>query len=428
LRYFSTKNKISFSNFRDVLFKGIADDNGLYIPESIPRFDKSFFEAKMNYPEIAFEMMKPFVGGVFNKSELSEITNSAYSFETTLTSLNNNLHIMELFHGPTFAFKDYAVRFMAKCMERLLDKEITLLVATSGDTGSAVANGFLGLKGIRVVILYPSGRVSEIQEKQLTTYGKNVTALEVLGSFDNCQKMVKKAFLDNSLKSRLNLTSANSINIVRLLPQSIYYAWAWKQLNPKNTPVVFSIPCGNLGNITGGVLAKQMGLPIKKLIASTNANNVFPNFLKNGEFYPKSSIRTISNAMDVGSPNNINRIISLYQNNINKIRKDLMSWSFSDNSTRKEIKKIKLNEDYIVDPHTAVGLLGIEKYNSSQKNKDIKIVIATAHPAKFCDIVEPIIKEKIKLPNELQKSMKKQKNSIIIPANYLSLKEFLIKS
>ena len=428
MRYFSTKNKISFSNFRDVLFKGIADDNGLYIPESIPRFDKSFFEAKMNYPEIAFEMMKPFVGGFFNESELSEITNSAYSFETTLTSLNNNLHIMELFHGPTLAFKDYAVRFMAKCMERLLDKEITLLVATSGDTGSAVANGFLGLKGIRVVILYPSGRVSEIQEKQLTTYGKNVTALEVLGSFDNCQKMVKKAFLDNSLKSRLNLTSANSINIVRLLPQSIYYAWSWKQLNPKNTPVVFSIPCGNLGNITGGVLAKQMGLPIKKLIASTNANNVFPNFLKNGEFYPKSSIRTISNSMDVGSPNNINRIIYLYQNNINKIRKDLMSWSFSDNSTRKEIKKIKLNEDYIVDPHTAVGLLGIEKYNSSQKNNDIKIVIATAHPAKFCDIVEPIIEEKIKLPNELQKSMKKQKNSIIIPANYLSLKEFLIKS
>jgi len=428
LRYFSTKNKVSFSNFKDVLFKGIADDNGLYIPESIPRFEKSFFEAKMNYPELAFEMMKPFVGEVFNKSELSEITNSAYYFKTPLTSLNKNLHIMELFHGPTLAFKDYAVRFMAQCMERLLDKEITLLVATSGDTGSAVANGFLGLKGIKVIILYPSERVSDIQEKQLTTYGKNITALEVLGSFDDCQKMVKKAFLDNSLKSRLNLTSANSINIVRLLPQSIYYAWAWKRLDPKNKPVVFSVPCGNLGNITGGILAKQMGLPIKKLIASTNANNAFPNFLKNGQFYPKSSIRTISNAMDVGSPNNISRIISIYQNDINKIRTDLVSWSFSDNSTRKEIKKIKLNEDYILDPHTAVGLLGIEKYNSSQKNTDIKIVIATAHPAKFYNIVEPIIGKKIKFPMSLQNSMKKQKNSIIIPANYSSLKEFLIKS
>jgi len=426
LRYFSTNSKTSFSNFKDVLFKGVADDNGLFIPESVPYFDKSFFESKMNYPDIAFEMMKPFVGDFFNNSELSEITNSAYPFETPLISLNKNLHIMELFHGPTFAFKDYAVRFMARCMERLLDKDVTLLVATSGDTGSAVANGFLGLKGIKVVILYPSGRVSDIQEKQLTTYGKNITALEVLGSFDDCQRMVKKAFLDNSIKSRLNLTSANSINIVRLLPQSIYYVWAWKQLDAKNTPIIFSIPCGNFGNITGGILAKRMGLPIKKLIASTNANDVFPNFLKNGEFYPKPSIRTIANAMDVGNPNNINRILYLYQYDIDKIRKDLLSWSFSDNSLKKEIKKIKIKNDYILDPHTAVGVLGIQKYTSSQKETHNNIVLATAHPAKFYDIIEPIIEEKIILPIELENSMKKQKNSIIIPAKYSSLKEFLI--
>ncbi len=426
MRYFSTNSKTSFSNFKDVLFKGVADDNGLFIPESVPYFDKSFFESKMNYPDIAFEMMKPFVGDFFNNSELSEITNSAYPFETPLISLNKNLHIMELFHGPTFAFKDYAVRFMARCMERLLDKDVTLLVATSGDTGSAVANGFLGLKGIKVVILYPSGRVSDIQEKQLTTYGKNITALEVLGSFDDCQRMVKKAFLDNSIKSRLNLTSANSINIVRLLPQSIYYVWAWKQLDAKNTPIIFSIPCGNFGNITGGILAKRMGLPIKKLIASTNANDVFPNFLKNGEFYPKPSIRTIANAMDVGNPNNINRILYLYQYDIDKIRKDLLSWSFSDNSLKKEIKKIKIKNDYILDPHTAVGVLGIQKYTSSQKETHNNIVLATAHPAKFYDIIEPIIEEKIILPIELENSMKKQKNSIIIPAKYSSLKEFLI--
>tara|TARA_B100000131_G_C18085723_1_gene600035 strand:+ start:333 stop:1616 length:1284 start_codon:yes stop_codon:yes gene_type:complete len=426
MRYFSITNKKLSGDFKDALFNGVADDNGLYIPESLPCFDKSFFEAQMNYSELAFEMMRPFVGDFFNSSELLKITDSAYTFKTPLVLLRKNVNILELFHGPTLAFKDYAVRFMARCMEKLLDQKITLLVATSGDTGSAVANGFLGLNGINVIILYPSNRVSDIQEKQLTTYGRNVSALEVMGSFDDCQRMVKKAFSDDALKGQLTLTSANSINIVRLLPQSIYYAWAWKKLNTRNMPVVFSIPCGNLGNITGGIIAKRMGVPIKKLIASTNANNVFPHFLENGEFSPKPSVQTISNSMDVGNPNNIKRILSLYDNDIKKIRKDLIGWSFSDKHIKEKIKKIKSKKDYILDPHTAVGLLGVQKYNSIQKKDTCKIVLATAHPAKFGDIVEPIIEKKIKLPIELLNTMKKKKKSTKIPAKYSALKEFLI--
>lgn len=428
MRYFSTKNKRLHSNFREVLFQGICEDNGLFIPEFIPQLDRSFFDTKMSYDETAYNMMHPFVSDFFNKTDLLEITSSAYCFDTPLIHLNNKLYIMELFHGPTLAFKDYAVRFMARSMEKLLDKEITILVATSGDTGSAVANGFYGLKGIKVIILYPSKKVSDIQEKQLTTYGKNISALEILGNFDDCQRMVKKAFSDSELKNRLNLTSANSINIARLLPQSIYYVWAWKQLNQKKSPITFSVPCGNLGNITGGIIAKNMGLPVKKFIASTNYNNAFPNYLESGVFFPKPSVETISNSMDVGNPSNIYRIMAMYKKDITKIRKDLLGLSFSDEDVKNEIKKIKLNHDYITDPHTAVALLGMKKFSSFQRETNSQVVLATAHPAKFCNVVEPIIKQEINIPIRLQKSMKKQKNSTIISACYSSLKEFLIET
>ncbi|MDP6400241.1 MAG: threonine synthase, partial [Candidatus Marinimicrobia bacterium] len=295
MRYFSTNQHSSAVGFREALFHGLAPDRGLYLPESIPEFDRSFYQREMTYSELAAEMIQPFVSNNISSAELMEICNAAFTFDIPLVCLIDDIYVLELFHGPTMAFKDFAARFMARCMEHLLSEEITILVATSGDTGSAVANGFFGLDGIQVVILYPSGRVSAIQEQQLTTYGGNITALEVEGSFDDCQHMVKEAFLDKSVNQRRSLSSANSINIARLLPQSVYYAWAWKQINT-DQPIVFSVPSGNFGNLTGGIIAKHMGLPVEKFIAATNANDVFPKYLETGEFNGMPSKQTISNA------------------------------------------------------------------------------------------------------------------------------------
>ena len=413
--------------FKKALFQGLPPDRGLYMPELIPKFDIAFFQDKMSYSELASSMLHPFVSEYISLSKLMEICNSAFNFEIPIIYLEKDIHLLELFHGPTMAFKDFAARFMARCMEYLLSEEITILVATSGDTGSAVANAFFSLDGINVVILYPSARVSSIQEQQLTTYGGNVIALEVDGSFDQCQQMVKEAFLDETISNQCTLSSANSINIARLLPQTVYYAWAWKQIS-NGSPIVFSVPSGNFGNLTGGIIAKHMGLPIKKFIASTNANDVFSKYLNTGIYSAKPSIQTISNAMDVGNPSNFQRIQNIYNENVSDIQNDIMSWSFQDDQIKDIIQKIKRKFNYLIDPHTAIGLSGVEKYKK-EINLDTKLIaLSTAHPAKFIEVIEPIIGKDVSVPIKLQKVMEKEKKSIIIPAQYSYLKEFLIQN
>ena len=305
---------------------------------------------------------------------------------------------------------------MAQCMQSLRDnssKEINILVATSGDTGGAVANGFYDVDGINVIILYPKGKVSEIQEKQLTTLDKNVFALEVDGTFDDCQKLVKKAFLDDKLNEQINLSSANSINIAKLIPQSFYYAHSYLQLDNKKLPAIFSVPCGNFGNITAGLLIKKMGLPLEKIIASTNSNDVIPKFLETGKFSPRPSIQTISNAMDVGNPSNIVRIMDLYQT-IEKLKMDMISWSFNEIETSNLIKKFFIEKKYLLDPHTSVALLGILKYEKKQSQNFNKIFLGTTHPAKFIDVVEKNINCNIKLPKRLNKLLSLEKKSVLL--------------
>ena len=345
-----------------------------------------------------------------------------------IKELNKTDSVLELFHGPTFAFKDFAARFMARTMSHFLeneDNEITILVATSGDTGSAVANGFFNVDGINVIILYPSHRVSAIQEKQLTTLGGNITALEIDGSFDDCQRMVKAAFQDIDLRSRLFLSSANSINMARLLPQSVYYSWAWK-LCGKNKPIIFSVPSGNFGNLTGGLLANRMGVPVEKFIAATNANDTFPHFLSSGTIQHQDAVQTISNAMDVGVPSNLDRIQNLFHDDVNQVKVDISSWSFSDEMTKDCIRNIQNKFNYLLDPHTAVGVLGLNTYREKTNSKTKGVVLSTAHPGKFADVIEPIIGNKTSLPESLQIAMKKEKNSVKMPKQFSDLKEYLL--
>ena len=338
------------------------------------------------------------------------------------------MHILELFHGPTLAFKDFGARFMARTMEKVVsnnNKELNILVATSGDTGSAVANGFYNVEGINVIILYPSKKVSKIQEKQLTTLGKNIHAIELDGSFDQCQSLVKKAFLDLQLTKKIKLSSANSINIGRLIPQSFYYFNAYAKLKDKND-VIISVPSGNFGNITAGLLSKMMGLPIKKFIASTNANKAVPDFIKNGFYKPCQTIQTISNAMDVGNPSNIKRIINLYDK-IDLLKEDMLSWSFSDNDTINTIKMILKKYKYLLEPHGAVGLLGLENYTKNL-SKHSGIFLGTAHPSKFLDVIEPEINQKVEIPERLKNILDKEKQSIKMKNNYTEFSNYLLEN
>jgi threonine synthase len=336
---------------------------------------------------------------------------------------------LELFHGPTMAFKDVGARFMARCLgyfNQNNTEEVTVLVATSGDTGGAVAHGFLGVKGVKVVILYPSGKVSDIQEKQLTTLGQNITALEVDGVFDDCQDMVKRAFLDEGLTSKMQLTSANSINVARWLPQMFYFMFAYKQLKSKSKNVVFSIPSGNFGNICAGMMAQQLGLPIKHFIASNNENNVVTEYLKTETYNPKPSVQTISNAMDVGNPSNFVRIQEIYNQDFSKLKQNLTSYSFSDTETKKAMLEIYSDYSYVADPHGAIGYLGSKEY--LKKNPEVHCVfLETAHPTKFLDVVEDVIKTNLDLPKQIQSVMNKEKFSIKIN-NYSELKTFLLNT
>lgn len=432
MRLYSTKNKASFVSLKEAVFKGLPSDNGLFMPENFPVLPASFYENidKLSFQDIAFEVCKALIGDEIQENDIRSIVNDVLTFDAPVVKVEDNLHVLELFHGPSFAFKDFGARFMARLMSHFLQKdkkEITILVATSGDTGSAVAQGFLNMPGIKVTILYPEGKVSEIQEKQLTTLGNNVTALEVKGNFDDCQRMVKEAFLDQELNSKLNLSSANSINISRLIPQSFYYFYAYAQVKKLGKPVVFCTPSGNFGNICGGLIAKNMGLPVAKFVASTNANDIVPSYLLSGIFAPKASVATISNAMDVGNPSNFARIQDFYDSDLEKVRKDITGKSFSDEETKEAMASVYKKTGYVMCPHTAVAYLGLKSYMQETGSDMTGVFLATAHPAKFVDIVEEVIEAKVEIPENLQNAMKKQKQSISMSNNFSDLKNYLLQ-
>ncbi len=429
---FYSLNKIApNATFKDAVIKGLAADKGLYFPEKITSLSNDFFNHIEDFSnkEIAFEVIKQFVADEIPKKELKEIIGETLNFDFPIISIEENIAALELFHGPTMAFKDVGARFMARCLGYFnKDKEkakITVLVATSGDTGGAVASGFLGVEGVDVVILYPSGKVSDVQEKQLTTLGQNITALEVNGTFDDCQAMVKTAFLDKDLIVNKNLTSANSINVARWLPQMFYFFFAYKQLKNKHKDLIFSVPSGNFGNICAGLMAHKLGLPIKHFIAATNVNDIVPNYFETGIYTPKPSKQTISNAMDVGDPSNFVRILEIFNNDDEKLKEVLSSYSFTDKETQQAMKEIKEKYNYIADPHGAVGYLGLKKFGIDVNTYGI--FLETAHPVKFLNVVEPIIKEAIELPKQIKNVINKEKVSINISI-YGELKYFLINS
>jgi len=425
MNYYSLNHTSPNTTFKDAVVNGIAPDRGLYFPETITPISKEFFKNIGDYSneQIAFEVIKQFVGNEIPESKLIEIIKKTISFDFPVVKIDKNIGSLELFHGPTMAFKDVGARFMSQCLEYFSQdekEEVTVLVATSGDTGGAVANGFLNAKGVKVVILYPSGKVSDIQEKQLTTLGNNITALEVDGVFDDCQEMVKSAFLDTEISRKL--TSANSINVARWLPQMFYFFFAYKLVHQQHKNIVFSVPSGNFGNICAGLMAQKLGLPIKHFIAATNVNDTVPNYLKNGKYDPKPSISTISNAMDVGNPSNFIRIQELFQNNLSSLKESFSSYSFSDHETREAMKNIYNKSSYIADPHGAVGFLGLEKYDLS--DTEFGIFLETAHPVKFLDVVEETLPVKVDIPPQIEKVIDKEKVAIKI-TSYEELKAFL---
>ena len=429
INFYSTNNKNTVFPLKEAVLSGLAPDGGLFMPTTIPTVDAAFIEkmSSLSLQEIALEVASLLMKDHVPIGDLKRMIEESITFDAPLVQLSNELYALELFYGPTLSFKDFGSRFMARLMayfNRQQDRELHILVATSGDTGSAVAQGFFDLPGIKVWILYPKGQVSAIQEKQLTTLGHNVTALEVEGTFDDCQALVKRAFNDKPLCQKLRLTSANSINIARLIPQIFYYFYAYAQLKKTSDAVVVSVPSGNFGNLTAGLIAKRMGLPIAKFIAATNINDSVPKYLETGEFHPHPSRQTLSNAMDVGNPSNFARILDLYQGDLERIRYDIFGVSFTDLETKSAIIEIKDRYDYIADPHGAVAYLGLEAYR--KKINHMKgIFLETAHPAKFLDIVEPLIGKSILVPERLQQSLDKKKESILLSNNYEDLVDLL---
>ena len=424
MNYYSLHHNAPKVSFKEAVIRGLAPDRGIYFPENSTPLSEDFIKNIDTYSheEIAFEAIQQFVGNDIPKDILKEIIAETLSFDFPIVPIEENIGTLELFHGPTMAFKDVGARFMARCLgyfNRDKEEKVTVLVATSGDTGGAVANGFLGVKGVDVVILYPSGKVSDIQEKQLTTLGQNITALEVDGVFDDCQEMVKTAFLDAEIER--TLTSANSINVARWLTQMFYFFFAYKALHKKHKNLVFSVPSGNFGNICAGIMAQKLGLPIQHFIASTNVNDTVSNYLENGEYIPKKSIATISNAMDDGNSSNFIRIQELYNNDLATIKQHFSSYSFTDTETKTAMKSIYDQHNYIADPHGAVGYLGL-------KNHDLQdaygVFLETAHPVKFLPTVESTLSLKLDIPTQIQEIMHKEKKAFQI-ADYDDLERFL---
>ena len=429
MKYYSLNHNSKPCSFADAVKKGLAPDRGLYFPGKIPILPKKFFNEiqDQSIPEMAFKVIKPFIGKQIDNNKLLEIVKETLDFKFPVVEITKNIAALELFQGPTLAFKDVGARFMARTLGYLKKgskEKITVMVATSGDTGGAVANGFLGVEGVKVVILYPKGKVSEIQEKQLTTLGQNITALEVDGVFDDCQEMVKNAFLDTSLSS-VQLTSANSINIGRWLPQMFYYFIAYRALKNKNKNLVFSVPSGNFGNICAGIMSQQMGLPVSHFIASTNVNDTVPRYLKNANYEPLPTKQTVSNAMDVGDPSNFIRIQKIFNNDIYRMKKKFSGYSYTDDQTKKALKKIYSKKKYIADPHGAIGYLGLQEYISTQKDDIYGVFLETAHPVKFKDTVEKTLNLKVPIPNRLKETLSKKKVSIPI-RDYNELRSYLL--
>lgn len=439
MKYYSTNRSAAEVSLGEAVIEGLAPDKGLYMPERINLLPTSFFENlhSMSLQEASYEVASALFGEDVDSRELKQIVFDTMNFNIPLVEVKEGIYSLELFHGPTAAFKDVGGRFMARMLGHFIGKQkhkkVTVLVATSGDTGSAVANGFLGVPGIDVVVLYPKGLVSEIQEKQFTTLGQNITAIEINGTFDNCQALVKSAFMDTELKKKLNLTSANSINVARFLPQSFYYFYAFGQIVKRHMDkginksiydydVVFSVPSGNFGNLCAGLFAKKMGLPVKRFIAANNSNDIVYKYLKTGQFTPAPSIATIANAMDVGDPSNFARIMDLYDNSHSSICNDISGATYSDEEISESLLELKKGASYLADPHGACGYRALKE---NLKEGELGIFLETAHPAKFKDTVEQITGETPKVPERLKAFMGREKMSIPMSKDYESFRRFL---
>ena len=441
MKYFSTNHQAPDATLREAVVRGLAPDRGLYMPKQINVMPREFFEHidEMTFREMSFEVAKAFFGDDVDEPSLKQIVDDTLAFETPVVNVEQNIYTLELFHGPTLAFKDVGARFMARLLQYFIKKEglgnsrVNVLVATSGDTGSAVANGFLGVDGIHVYVLYPKGKVSKIQECQFTTLGQNITALEVDGVFDDCQALVKSAFMDTELNEHMALTSANSINVARFLPQAFYYFNAYAQLKKAGklsytdageSNLVVCVPSGNFGNITAGLFAARMGLPIKHFIASNNANDIFFKYLQTGEYQPMPSKQTLANAMDVGDPSNFARILSLYDNSWENIKADMSGATYPDARIRETMKACYASTGYVLDPH---GACGYQALKEQLDNDEVGIFLETAHPAKFKEKVDDILGTDIVIPQRLQDFMKGEKQSVEMGNNFESFKEFLMQ-
>jgi len=438
VKFYSLNKQSPAVSFSEATILGQAPDKGLYFPESIPQVDASLIQdiVSLSNEEIAFRVIRPYVGTEIEEAELFRIVSETVNFPIPLVKVNDSISSLELYHGPTLAFKDVGARFMSRCLGHFVkqgrgsgnlnrkNEKIVVLVATSGDTGGAVANGFYKVEGVEVVILYPSGKVSGVQEQQLTTLGHNIHTLEVNGNFDDCQQMVKQAFTDSDLNQQLFLTSANSINVARWLPQQFYYFFAWKQWKDKNNPPVVCVPSGNFGNICAGILANASGLPVNHFIAACNANEVVPHYMQTQSYIPQKAVATISNAMDVGNPSNFVRILEIFHNEFPQLKEKFSSVSISDENTKETMLRVYNEYQYLMDPHGAVGYLALEQYLSAHPG-DKGMFLETAHPVKFYDVVEPVIGETVPLPESVASIMDKQKEVTVIDAKFEELKSFL---
>lgn len=432
MKYYSTNKTAPLADLKTAVTKGLAPDKGLYMPEQIVGFEPAFFAgfSELSLQEISYRVAQKFFGDDVEPEILRQIVYDTMQFDIPLEQVSDNIYSLELFHGPTLAFKDVGARFMARLLSYFIKNEgqgeVNVLVATSGDTGSAVANGFLGVDGIKVYVLYPKGLVSEIQEKQFTTLGRNITALEIDGTFDDCQRLVKQAFLDEDITGKLTLTSANSINVARFLPQSFYYFWAVALLYAKGirNNIVCAVPSGNFGNITAGLFGKKMGLPIDRFVAANNRNDIFYQYLKSGVYEPRASVSTIANAMDVGDPSNFARVIDLYDDNFEALKNDVSAVWYNDNQIRETMKSCYSRNGYLLDPHGAIGFRALQE---SLKPGETGFFIETAHPAKFLSTVEDTLQASIAIPDKLQQFMKGEKKVVSLPSDFVSFKSYLIK-
>lgn len=431
MQLYSTNLQSPSVGIEEAIFRGLPPDNGLYMPEQIPVLPDSFWDVvqTLTLPEIAFEIANAFVGNDIPAADLQTLINNAIDFEAPIITVDANTYCLELFHGPSMAFKDFGARFMAALMSYFLKKsnrKINILVATSGDTGGAVAQGFYDINNISVTILYPSGKVSKIQEQQLTTLGKNIKAVEIEGTFDDCQSLVKTAFLDEQLRATFNLASANSINIARLIPQAFYYVYAYAQLKNLGKPIVFSVPSGNFGNLSAGVIAWRMGMPVEKFIAATNVNKVVPEYIETANFTPiNPSISTISNAMDVGNPSNFPRLKALFANSYNELKSKLSGFYYTDEQTRLCMRDVYARTGYVMCPHTAIAYLGLQDYQKQTDTKVSGVFLSTAHYAKFLPDVEPVLNKKLDIPQRLTALLKKEKSATKMAADYNLFKTYL---